>query len=151
MPTLRDAIMLALQAHGNQTDMAGLLYILHPLRAMNMFLHPSDDEVRTVTVLHDVVEDTEVSLDRLRELGFSLRICDAIRLLTKEKDTDYLSYIVRLGVNQLARRAKIADLTDNLNPARHSTPLVKEEMLEKYRWALRYLQNLEDIEERKEL
>ena len=114
-PGLDDAILLAAQSHHGKVDNAGRPYILHVLRVMLML---KSDEERIVGVLHDVVEESDVSLERLRELGYSERVVKAIDLLTWSKDQEsYEGYIGRLKVDPLAVSVKRADLVDHLTPS----------------------------------
>jgi hypothetical protein len=113
--TLEDAILLAAQSHLGKKDKAGHPYILHVLAVM--FKLDSDEE-RIVGVLHDIVEETSVTLDRLRVLGYSDRIVEAIDCLTWRKNQeDYAAYIKRVKLNGLAATVKRADLADHLAPS----------------------------------
>jgi (p)ppGpp synthase/HD superfamily hydrolase len=115
---LEQAIQLALDAHRGQLDKAGAPYILHPLRVMLRFY--SQDE-RITAVLHDVIEDSPVTLDELRRSGFSEKIIGALDSLTKRDGESYEQFIERAAANPLARRVKLADLEDNLNLLRLSS------------------------------
>lgn len=112
MPTIEDAIALALQAHRGQLDRAGQPYILHPLRVMMLV---SGIEARIVAVLHDVVEDTPTTLDDLRALGYSEAIVTAVDHLTRRDDETYEQFIERIKPHPLARHVKLADLMDNMD------------------------------------
>lgn len=112
MPTIEDAIALALQAHRGQLDRAGQPYILHPLRVMMLV---SGSEARIVAVLHDVVEDTPTTLDDLRALGYSEAIVTAVDHLTRRDDETYEQFIERIKPHPLARHVKLADLMDNMD------------------------------------
>jgi len=111
---LEKAIALAANAHAGQKDKAGYPYILHPLRVM---LNMTTESEMIAAVLHDIVEDTQITSEELRRQGFSEDILDAVRLLTKQdKDKqDYLSYIGQIRQNPIARKVKLADLEDNMN------------------------------------
>jgi len=115
MPDLNDAIILAAQVHKKQKDKGGGNYILHPLRLM---LRCDNEAEMTTAVLHDVVEDGEVTLEQLRRMGFPEEVISAVGLLTFDKKEDYSKYIDRLSRNPLARKIKILDLEDNLNISR---------------------------------
>ncbi|QAT82840.1 GTP pyrophosphokinase [Corallococcus coralloides] len=115
MPTLEDAIALAVAAHQGQRDKAGQPYILHPLRVM---LRLSSDAERTVAILHDVVEDTPYTLERLRGLGYPEDVLSALDCLTKREGEGYEAFIERLRPHPLARRVKLADLEDNMDVRR---------------------------------
>lgn len=140
---LEKAIEIAVEAHRGQLDKAGKIYILHPLRVM---LRGRDETEMIVGILHDVVEDTPVTLDMLRLEGFSQEILDALCCITKEKGEDYGHFIDRVLTNPLARRVKLYDIEDNLNRDRIPYPTPKDEArfakYEKYRQIL--LQKLED-------
>jgi len=114
MSMLEKAIALAANAHAGQKDKAGYPYILHPLRVM---LNMTTESEMIAAVLHDIVEDTQITSEELRRQGFSEDILDAVRLLTKQdKDKqDYLSYIGQIRQNPIARKVKLADLEDNMN------------------------------------
>jgi len=110
MADLGQAIEIAVKAHAHQSDKQGRPYILHPLRVM---LSVEGEEAQIVAVLHDVVEDTSVSLDDLCKGGFSPAIIEAIRCVTHSKDEPYTDYVVRCKQNPLSRQVKLADLRDN--------------------------------------
>lgn len=143
MPRLEDAIILAAEVHRQQTDKAGLPYILHPLRVMCSFLLPDNEDARIAAVLHDVVEDTWVTLVSLRERGFSEVAIEAVDALTRRKDGSetYGEYIERVAQNPIAIWVKLADLQDNLDPRRRSTGTVLPELIERYREAFATLSN----------
>src|SRR3954466_10141002 len=138
MSTLERAIEIAACAHSGQTDKAGEAYILHPLRVM---FHVTTNDERIVAALHDVVEDCpEWPLSRLREEGFSAEILAAVDALTKRDGEDYEAFVRRAGANPLARRVKIADVTDNSNMTRIADPSQRDnERLKKYRRAMEIL------------
>lgn len=135
MPTLEDAIALAVEAHRGQRDKAGQTYILHPLRVM--FRLDAETE-RMVAVLHDVVEDSPWTLERLRELGYPEEVLSALDCLTKREGETYEAFIERVRPHPLARRVKLADLEDNMDVRRLSAVTSKDaERLARYRaaWA----------------
>jgi (p)ppGpp synthase/HD superfamily hydrolase len=112
---LEQAIAIACQAHLGQTDKAGEPYILHPLRVM---LRLKSINERIVAVLHDVVEDSGVTLEDLRAHGFSREVLEAIDCLTRRTVESYEAFIDRIAVNVLATRVKIEDIKDNLDLTR---------------------------------
>lgn len=112
MPTLEDALELALQAHRGQQDKAGAPYILHPLRLM---LRMEDETERMVALLHDVIEDSPFTLEDLRERGYSEEILRALDALTRHPEESYAEFIERAGQDAVARRVKLADLEDNMD------------------------------------
>jgi hypothetical protein len=110
MATLEKAIEIAARAHTGQKDKEGFCYILHPLRVM---MRVCDDDARIVAVLHDTVEDTDLTEDDLRREGFSEHVLVALRLVTHDKNEPYADYVVRCSANPIARQVKLADLEDN--------------------------------------
>jgi len=114
-PTLEDAIVLAAQAHRGQVDKGGQPYILHVLRVM---LRQEDETARIVAVLHDVLEDTPVTLADLQAAGYDDQLCEAVDCLTRRTEETYEEMIERVATNPLARQVKLADLADNLDPKR---------------------------------
>ena len=114
-PTIEDAVALAALAHRGQTDKAGKPYILHPLRVM---LSLPDETARIVAMLHDVLEDTAVTVADLREAGYSDEILNALDALTRKSSESYEEFIDRAGAIPLARRVKLADIADNLDESR---------------------------------
>jgi len=134
---LVQALEIAVRAHGDTLDKSGQPYILHPLRVM---LAQDTDEGRIAGVLHDVVEDTEVTLDDLRDVGIPGSVLEAIALLTHDDDTPYEQYVERLKPNPLARSVKLADLRDNMDVLRLPDFTQKDlQRLGKYRRAYEFL------------
>jgi len=128
--TLERAIVIAADAHAGQVDKAGEPYILHPLRVM---LLVSGETARIVAVLHDVVEDTPVTLEQLRESGYSAEVIDAVDALTRRDGEDYFAFVERAGRNQIARAVKLADLADNMDMTRIASPSTRDtERLARY-------------------
>lgn len=121
---LEKAIEIAVEAHRGQLDKAGKIYILHPMRVM---LRGKDETEMIVGILHDVVEDTPVTLDMLRIEGFSEDVLEALACLTKEKGEDYGHFIDRVLTNPLATQVKLYDMEDNLNRDRIPYPTPKDE------------------------
>lgn len=135
---LEQAIEIALKAHAGQKDKAGAPYVLHPLRLM---LQMQTDEERMAAVLHDVVEDSAVTLDDLRASGFPQVVIEAVALLTRKGTDTYEQFVQKIKPHPLARRVKMADLRDNLRIDRIPHPTDADmARLEKYKNALNYLE-----------
>lgn len=115
MSTLERAIQIAVQAHANKQDKGGDAYILHPLRVM---LQLPTEELRIIGVLHDVVEDSDVTFQDLLAEGFTPAVVEALESLTKRRDELYTDFIRRAAARPLARPVKVADLLDNLDESR---------------------------------
>jgi (p)ppGpp synthase/HD superfamily hydrolase len=111
---LEHAMALAVEAHEGHQNGVGQPYILHPLRVMGRM---GTDTERIVAILHDTVENgsDRLTFARLRQEGFPEEIVHAIDCLTHRDDEPYADMIERIAPNALARRVKLADLTDNLN------------------------------------
>jgi (p)ppGpp synthase/HD superfamily hydrolase len=143
-PPLEDAIALAARAHRGQKDRAGEPYVLHVLRVM---LRQQDETARIAGVLHDVVEDTPTTLADLRAAGYGEEICDAVDCLTRRSGEPYERMIARVAGNAVARRVKLADLEDNMDPRRqenHGAEVLAR--LAKYQAAWNKLKALEQAE-----
>ena len=108
---LEKAIKLAVDAHAGQTDKGGAPYILHPLRVMQGC---ETLEQKIVATLHDVVEDSAITLDELRA-AFGDAIAAAVDALTRRDGERYMEFIERCAANPLARAVKRVDLSDNMN------------------------------------
>ena len=115
MGTLERAILIAAQAHLGQRDKGGAPYILHPLR---MMMRMESEDAMMAAVLHDVVEDSDWTLEQLRAEGFSEDVLQAVDCLTRRDDESYDEFVARAQANAIARRVKIADLEDNMNVKR---------------------------------
>ncbi len=138
MDLLAKALQIAIEAHAGQTDRYGKPYIEHPLRVM---ANCKSQEEKIVAVLHDVVEDSDWTIDRLRSEGFPDTVLTAIACLTKSEGADYDEYVKKAAADPIARKVKIADLTDNLNLLRVTIPLDARDLdrLNKYLRALWFL------------
>lgn len=131
------ALSLATEKHRGQVDKGGAPYIRHPEAVARML--ETDDE-KVVALLHDIVEDTDVTLGDLEPLGFSKKQIDAIDALTKRRGESYESYLSRVRGNALARKVKVADITHNMDTSRLKTVTSADlSRLERYRTALETL------------
>lgn len=140
MSTLEHAIALAAKAHEGQVDKAGEPYILHPLR---MMLSLSTTEERISAILHDVVEDSHWSLDCLRAEGFSETVIEAVDALTRRSDESYEDFVRRAAANPIGRSVKLADLKDNSDLSRITSPMERDyQRIEKYRRAIALIRKL---------
>lgn len=110
MSKLETAIRIAVIAHAGQTDKEGAAYITHPLRIMAAV---EGEPAKIVAVLHDVVEDTSVTIEDLRREGFGEDVLTAVACVTHRKEDPYADYVVRCRANPIARQVKLADLVDN--------------------------------------
>ena len=130
------ALQIAQKAHAGQVDKAGKDYILHP---MTVASYMDTDIEKTIAYLHDVLEDTDVTVDALRKI-FPNEIVDTLIILTHRKDESYFEYIQRVSTSKLAKKVKVADLLHNLDITRIKEPTKQDyERLEKYKKAILYL------------
>ncbi len=131
MSTIERAIQLAARAHAGQFDKAGEPYILHPLRVM---LRVESCEERIAAVLHDVVEDTDTTLDDLAREGFSQQVIEAVEALTKRPGEGRLQAAARAARNNIAQAVKLADNSENMDLSRIPDPTEKDRArLEEYK------------------
>lgn len=137
----RKAMKIAFEAHKNQVDKSGVPYIYHP---MHLAEQMEDEVTACVALLHDVLEDTDVTPQQLRAQGFSEEILTALHVMTRDRSVPYLDYIRAVKQNKVAAIVKTADLKHNSDLSRLDR--VTEDMLrqaEKYRKALDVLQKKE--------
>ena len=123
MSTLERAIEIAAAAHAGQVDKAGQPYILHPLRVM---LRVAGAHERMVAVLHDVLEDTHVTLEQLVEEGFPGEVILAVQALTKHPGETRLQAAARAAAHPVARAVKLADNAENMDLSRIAQPTEKD-------------------------
>lgn len=122
-PMTNKAMKLAYQAHLGQYDQTGVPYIFHPYHLAEQM----DDAVScTAALLHDVVEDTEITLADL-EKEFPREVTEAVALLTHNKAVDYFDYVRALKHNPIALKVKLADLEHNSNESRSVGSDISEE------------------------
>ena len=134
-PMVNRALRLAYRAHAGQLDRGGVPYIFHPYHLAEQM---DDERSICVALLHDVVEDTPVTLEEIQR-EFPSEIAEAVALLTHDPSTDYFAYVRRLKANPLARKVKLADLMHNTDQARCAgagiDPVKLQHWREKYRRA----------------
>ena len=138
---LERAIEIAQEAHKGVKDRGGHDYINHPIRVMHAM---SNDQEKIVAILHDVVEDSDWTFDRLKEEGFEDSVIESLRCVTKySEEEDYQEFIKRAATNKIATKVKMADIEDNLDLSRLGTLTEKDlTRIEKYKKALKHLKAL---------
>jgi (p)ppGpp synthase/HD superfamily hydrolase len=133
----KKALKLCFEAHKDQVDKTGLPYVFHPFHLAEQM----NDEYTTIcALLHDVVEDTDYTIDDLKNMGFPIEVLEALKLLTHDPSVPYMDYVVALSDNEIAKSVKMADL-------RHNSDLTRLDVVdewaikrnEKYKKALEYL------------
>lgn len=132
------AMIIAYNAHMNQFDKAMVPYIYHPIHLAEQMDTESEC---IIALLHDVVEDTDVTFEQL-EMEFSNEVIEALRLLTHDKNVDYMDYIKDIKKNEIARKVKIADIKHNADETRLDKITEKDiNRINKYKMALEILEN----------
>jgi len=133
-------LSLALKAHAGQVDRFGAPYILHPLRVMHRVKSP---EAMIAAILHDVIEDSPMTLQELAEYGFGPDIIFAVDCLSKRDNELYEDYIKRVKLSGLAVEVKLADLEDNMDIRRAEK--ITEELEDNLKKYLKAWQELKKI------
>lgn len=133
MATLEKALHLAVNNHLGQKDRFGQPYIYHPMRIM---MRMQTEEEKIVALLHDLIEDTPLTLQDLRKNGFSKEVVKAVDLLTRYPKQTYDEYIDGMKKNRLAMRVKIGDLEDNMDPRRF--PSIDENAIKRIKKYTKY-------------
>ena len=145
---LADALLIAAKAHADQVDKAGIPYITHPLRMVEVALtRGCAPDVPIVAALHDVVEDSVLTLDDLRDSGFSERVVAAVDAVTRRDGETYAAFIERCRqAGAVARCVKLLDIDDNLDPRRldRIDPVSRRRLRDKYEAARAVLSALEN-------
>lgn len=134
---LDKALKIASKAHANQYDKGGNEYIFHPIYVASLV----DTEFEKATaLLHDVVEDSEITPRDLMNFGIPEDVVVAVGLLTKDNEQMYFDYLQKVKTNEIARKVKLADLRHNADKSRLQTITARDVIrLEKYRKAIEYL------------
>lgn len=131
------AMQIAIKVHRGQLDKGGNDYINHPIRVSE---NCCSDEEKIVALLHDTIEDGDITADYLLMQGFPHDIVDAVLSVSRNKDEDYFDFIQRCKVNPIGCRVKIADLKDNMDITRLKELTHKDiERLKKYHKAYNIL------------
>ena len=134
----KKALKLCFEAHKEQVDKSGMPYVFHPFHLAEQM---KTEETTIVALLHDLVEDTNYTLDALIAMEYDKVVVDAIALMTHADDVDYMDYIRNIKENPIAKAVKLADLKHNSDLTR--LDVVDEKALtrrEKYQKAIALLE-----------
>ena len=132
------ALNLCFEAHKEQRDKSGMPYVFHPFHLAEQM---TDEKTTVVALLHDLIEDTEYTLEDLRNLGFDNEIIEAIGLMTHEDGVLYMDYVAEIKENPIAKAVKLADLRHNSDMTRFDVITPYDEVrAEKYRKAIELLE-----------
>jgi guanosine-3',5'-bis(diphosphate) 3'-pyrophosphohydrolase len=134
---LDQAIYVATKNHYRQFDKAGLPYILHPMRVM-MSIDTIPEKI--VVILHDVLEDTDLTSDNLIELRIPEWLVSVVKILTKVPGQNYSEYLNNIMTSETAIKVKIADMRDNADLLRYHDLEEKHlKMIKKYHKGIKFL------------
>ena len=114
-PKTKIAMKLCFDAHKEQRDKSGLTYVFHPF---HLAVQMKDEATTIVALLHDVAEDTDMTLEQISEFGFGEEVMSALELMTHSDDVPYLDYVRAIKPNPIARAVKLADLKHNSDLSR---------------------------------
>ena len=109
------AMKIAYDAHNGQFDKCGVPYVFHPYHLAEQM---QDEYTACAALLHDVVEDTDITFEQLAK-EFPKPVITALKLLTHDKDTDYFDYVRAMKDDPIAKAVKLADLAHNSDPQRY--------------------------------
>lgn len=136
-PLTKKALRLCFDVHKEQVDKTGLPYVFHPFHLAEQMT----DELSTVcALLHDVIEDSPLTAEDLRRMGFPEEVPGVLALLTHAEDVPYMDYVKEIATHPVARQVKLADLRHNSDLSRLDT--VDEAAMartEKYKQAIALL------------
>ena len=135
----KKALLLSFNAHKDQIDKGGLPYVYHPFHLAEQM---DTEEAVTVALLHDVVEDTDYTIEDIIAMGFPKSVTDALVLMTHDDTTPYMDYVAKIKSNPIAKAVKLADLRHNSDTSR--LDIIDEKVLrrvQKYHDAITLLEN----------
>ena len=136
-PKKKKAINICFQAHKEQKDKTGLPYVFHPFHLAEQM---KDETTTVVALLHDVVEDTNITFNDLRKEGFPEEVITALKFLTHSPDIPYMEYVANIKNNKITAEVKLADLRHNSDMSRLDTVTQKDiERQKKYLQAIELL------------
>lgn len=137
-PKTKKALRLCFEAHKDQVDKSGIPYVFHPFHLAEQM---ETEETIIVALLHDIIEDTEYTIEDLIKEGFDKTVVDAVALMTHADGVDYMQYIAAIKQNPIAKAVKLADLRHNSNISR--LDVIDEKAYERRK---KYLEALEFLE-----
>ena len=136
-PQTKKALQISFYAHKNQVDKSNLPYVYHPFHVAEQM---KDETSTIVALLHDVVEDTNMTLEDIEKQGFSKEVIDALKCMTHEDNIDYEEYIKNIAMNPIAIKVKLADIEHNMDTNRLNAITDKDlERVKKYKKCYKYL------------
>lgn len=140
----KKAIKLMFEKHKDQVDKSGMPYVFHPWHVAEQM---TDENSTLVALMHDLVEDTDLTIEDVAKLGFDDEVVEALSLMTHEKGVDYFEYVEKLAHNNLARRVKLADLAHNMDLSRLDEETRNQpKRIEKYQKYIKVFEYLSQLE-----
>lgn len=137
MNSYKHALSFAEKAHRGQKDKGGQEYIEH-LIFVSTLVNSEDEKI--IALLHDILEDTKITIDDLQKEKFSKKVIEAVDILTKKDNVSYFDYIENVKKNSIAKKVKIADLTHNIDITRIPFPTNQDyKRQEKYKLAIDFI------------
>lgn len=137
--TVNKALKLCFEIHKDQFDKSEIPYVFHPFYLASQF---DNEDLVVIALLHDVIEDSDLTLEDLVEYGFDEKVIAAIDVLTHKKGYSYMEYIRLIKTNELAKQVKLVDLTHNSDLNRLEVVSDKDlKRIEKYQKAIKELTN----------
>ena len=134
----KKAMTLCFRAHRDQLDKSGMPYVFHPFHLAEQM---QTEQTTIVALLHDVAEDSPITLAQIAQMGFGEAVMEALALLTHDPGVDYMDYVRAIRENPIAKAVKLADLRHNSDLSRLDT--VDEKALERRE---KYLQAIAILE-----
>lgn len=136
----KKAIRLMFDKQKEQTDKSGLPYVFHPFHVAEQM---SDEDTTICALLHDILEDTDITAEQLLAMGFKPSVVEAIKLVTHDDSVPYMEYIGAIKSNSIARAVKLADLAHNCDASRlPDTPTQRDlSRIERYKAAIAFLKS----------
>lgn len=136
----KKALRLCFDAHRDQMDKSGSPYVFHPFHLAEQM---DTEETTVVALLHDVVEDSDYTLEDLKEMGYPASIIDALTLMTHDPSVPYMEYVKAISTNPIASKVKMADLQHNSDLTRLDKIDAKAlARVEKYAAAIKLLESV---------
>jgi (p)ppGpp synthase/HD superfamily hydrolase len=115
----KKAMRVCFAAHKDQLDKSGLPYVFHPFHIAEQM---TDEDTTVTALLHDVAEDSDITLNDLAAMGFNGRVMHALALLTHDPAVPYMEYVRRIASDPVAKTVKLADLAHNSDLSRLDNP-----------------------------
>lgn len=139
----KEAIKILYDKHKDQLDKSGMPYVFHPWHVAEQM---EDENTTIVALLHDTIEDTDMTLEDLKKRGFSEEVLEALKLMTHLDGVDYFDYVSQIAENPIATKVKMADLRHNMDLSRIDHPTEQDYLrVEKYKKCYDFLKQKDEV------